>query len=459
MSHLKAMQKAPQESGVEKSRLGLSLPEKNLKPCIMVMGVGGAGGNAVHNMIESGLEGVHFMLANTDAQAMQQNECEHRIQIGMELTEGLGAGSRPDVGQAAAEEATDEIVEALQGAHMVFVTAGMGGGTGTGASPVIARLAKELDILTVGVVTKPFDFEGKRRMEVACEGLRQLQEYVDTLLVIPNQNLFRLAKEDTTFAEAFAMADRVLYAGVAGITNLMVKPGLINLDFADVRSVMNGMGHGMMGTGEASGQNRAQEAAEAAIANPLLDDVSMKGAKGLLISIVGGSDLTLYEVDEAAQRIRGEVDPSANIIVGSTFDDSLEGAIRISLVATGIDGQESKMARRGLTILEGGFSKQNEATPRSAAPEAQGLAGEHYPREEAQVTISPVPHEHPGQARPLGGGSSFLGRMKQWFVGSEPPPPEHLRRMRVMPMSGQVPTAPKRRDDQLEIPAFLRRGN
>jgi cell division protein FtsZ len=318
--------------------INLQAPDiRELKPHITVFGVGGAGGNAVNNMIESGLEGVEFVVSNTDAQALASSKAPRVIQMGIQVTEGLGAGSQPEVGRAAAEEVIDEIRDQLAGSHMVFITAGMGGGTGTGAAPVVARAARELGILTVGVVTKPFQFEGVRRMKLAESGIAELQQAVDTLIVIPNQNLFRVATEKTTFADAFAMADQVLYSGVACITDLMVKEGLINLDFADVRSVMRGMGKAMMGTGEASGEKRAIRAAEAAIANPLLDDVSMKGARGLLISITGGNDLTLYELDEAATRIREEVDQDANIILGATFDESLEGIIRVSVVATGID--------------------------------------------------------------------------------------------------------------------------
>jgi cell division protein FtsZ len=318
--------------------INLKIPDvRELKPRITVFGTGGAGGNAVNNMITSGLQGVDFVVANTDAQALTMSKAERIIQMGVAVTEGLGAGSQPEVGRAAAEEAIDEIRDHLQGAHMVFVTAGMGGGTGTGAAPVVARCAKEAGILTVGVITKPFHFEGMRRMRVAEAGISELQKVVDTLLIIPNQNLFRVANEKTTFADAFAMADQVLYSGVACITDLMVKEGLINLDFADVRAVMREMGKAMMGTGEASGEKRALSAAEAAISNPLIDDASMKGARGLLISITGGKDLTLYEVDEAATRIREEVDQDANIIVGATFDESLEGIIRVSVVATGID--------------------------------------------------------------------------------------------------------------------------
>ncbi|EJC80299.1 cell division protein FtsZ [Rhizobium leguminosarum bv. trifolii WSM2297] len=319
-----------------------------LKPRITVFGVGGGGGNAVNNMITAGLQGVDFVVANTDAQALTMTKAERVIQLGANVTEGLGAGSQPEVGRAAAEECIDEIIDHLNGTHMCFVTAGMGGGTGTGAAPVVAQAARNKGILTVGVVTKPFHFEGGRRMRLAEMGIQELQKSVDTLIVIPNQNLFRIANDKTTFADAFAMADQVLYSGVACITDLMVKEGLINLDFADVRSVMREMGRAMMGTGEASGSGRALQAAEAAIANPLLDETSMKGAQGLLISITGGRDLTLFEVDEAATRIREEVDPDANIILGATFDESLEGIIRVSVVATGIDRAISEAAERNL---------------------------------------------------------------------------------------------------------------
>jgi cell division protein FtsZ len=308
-----------------------------LKPRITVFGVGGAGGNAVNNMITAGLQGVDFVVANTDAQALTMSKAPRIIQMGTQVTQGLGAGSQPDVGAAAAQEVIDEIRDHLTGANMVFVTAGMGGGTGTGAAPVIAKTAREQGILTVGVVTKPFHFEGQRRMRTAEAGIVELHKVVDTLLIIPNQNLFRVANEKTTFADAFAMADQVLYSGVACITDLMVKEGLINLDFADVRAVMREMGKAMMGTGEAAGEKRALTAAEAAIANPLIDDSSMRGARGLLISITGGKDLTLFEVDEAATRIREEVDQDANIIVGATFDEALDGLIRVSVVATGIE--------------------------------------------------------------------------------------------------------------------------
>jgi cell division protein FtsZ len=318
--------------------INLNVPDiRELKPRITVFGVGGAGGNAVNNMITAGLQGVDFVVANTDAQALTMSKAQRIVQMGTQVTQGLGAGSQPDVGAAAAQEVIDEIRDHLSGANMVFVTAGMGGGTGTGAAPVIAKTARDMGILTVGVVTKPFHFEGQRRMRTAESGIAELHKVVDTLLIIPNQNLFRVANEKTTFADAFAMADQVLYSGVACITDLMVKEGLINLDFADVRAVMREMGKAMMGTGEATGEKRALTAAEAAIANPLIDDSSMKGARGLLISITGGKDLTLFEVDEAATRIREEVDQDANIIVGATFDESLDGVIRVSVVATGIE--------------------------------------------------------------------------------------------------------------------------
>lgn len=312
--------------------------EANLRPRIIVVGAGGAGGNAVNNMIRAKLEGVEFVVANTDAQSLEQSLVpeERRIQLGLHITQGLGAGSKPDVGRAAAEESIEEIISHLRGSNMVFITAGMGGGTGTGAAPVIARAARESGILTVGVITKPFNFEGAHRSRSAEKGIDELQQYVDTLIVIPNQNLFRIANERTTFADAFKMADDVLYSGVRGVTDLMIMPGLINLDFADIRSVMAEMGKAMMGTGEAEGERRALDAAEAAISNPLLDDVSMKGARGVLINITGGYDMTLYEVDEAANRIRDDVDPDANIIFGSTFDERLNGRMRVSVVATGI---------------------------------------------------------------------------------------------------------------------------
>ncbi len=322
--------------------LTMTSQREELKPRITVFGVGGAGGNAVNNMIDKDLQGVEFVVANTDAQALSQSKAGARIQMGLKVTEGLGAGARPTVGAAAAEETIEEIVDHLAGAHMCFITAGMGGGTGTGAAPIIAQAARELGVLTVGVVTKPFQFEGNKRMKQAEDGIAALQKVVDTLIVIPNQNLFRLANERTTFTDAFAMADDVLYQGVKGVTDLMVRPGLINLDFADVRAVMDEMGKAMMGTGEATGENRAVQAAEKAIANPLLDEISLHGAKGVLINITGGYDLTLFELDEAANIIREKVDPDANIIVGSTLDPTMEGALRVSVVATGIDANQAR---------------------------------------------------------------------------------------------------------------------
>ena len=344
-----------------------------LKPRITVFGVGGGGGNAVNNMISAGLKGVDFVVANTDAQALNMSKAERLIQLGAHVTEGLGAGAQPEVGRAAAEECIDEIVDHLSNTHMCFVTAGMGGGTGTGAAPVVARAAREKGILTVGVVTKPFHFEGQRRMKTADMGIEELQKCVDTLIVIPNQNLFRLANDKTTFADAFAMADQVLYSGVACITDLMVKEGLINLDFADVRSVMREMGKAMMGTGEASGEGRAMAAAEAAIANPLLDETSMKGAKGLLISITGGRDLTLCEVDEAATRIREEVDQDANIILGATFDEELEGVIRVSVVATGIDKTAAEIAAAPISIRQP--PKPVQQRPADQRPQVAAVEG------------------------------------------------------------------------------------
>jgi cell division protein FtsZ len=349
--------------------ISISAPDiTELKPRLMVFGCGGAGGNAVNNMISAGLQGVEFVVANTDAQALQASRANRVVQMGVAVTEGLGAGSHPEVGRAAAEESLDEIRDHLSGFHMAFITAGMGGGTGTGAAPVVARAAKEMGILTVGVVTKPFQFEGVRRMKTADAGIIELQKHVDTLIVIPNQNLFRVANEKTTFADAFAMADQVLYSGVACITDLMVKEGLINLDFADVRSVMREMGKAMMGTGEASGEKRANRAAEAAISNPLLDDVSMRGARGLLISITGGRDMTLYELDEAATRIREEVDQDANIIVGATYDDALEGIIRVSVVATGIDAVPGEAAQPAPRAVETPKPRTVPAPMAAAAP-------------------------------------------------------------------------------------------
>ena len=338
--------------------LNLTIPQithTDFTPRITVIGVGGGGTNAVDNMIALNLQGVEFIVANTDAQQLVHSRADRRIQLGPHITQGLGAGAKPEIGKAAAEEAADELYRHLDGSHMVFITAGMGGGTGTGAAPVIARMARERNILTVGVVTKPFGFEGVKRGRAADQGIEELQQYVDTLIVIPNQNLFRMANERTTWKDAFKMADQVLYMGVRGVTDLMMAPGLVNLDFADIRTVMAEMGKAMMGTGEADGDNRAIRAAEAAINNPLLEDVSMQGARGLLINITGGDDLTLFEVDQAANRIREEVDDDANIIFGSAIDEALQGRIRVSVVATGIDKPaESKLAKPRLVAVGGG---------------------------------------------------------------------------------------------------------
>ena len=360
--------------------INLNAPQMTeLKPRIVVIGVGGAGGNAVNNMISSGLEGVEFIVANTDSQALTQSTADRRIQLGAAITQGLGCGARPDVGRAAAEEAIDQILDHMAGTHMAFITAGMGGGTGTGAAPVIAEALRAQGILTVGVVTKPFQFEGSQRLLSAERGIEDLQSFVDTLIVIPNQNLFRIANEKTTFADAFSMADDVLHSGVRGITDLMINPGLINLDFADVKTVMAEMGKAMMGTGEAEGEKRAVEAAEAAISNPLLDDVSMQGARGVLINITGGMDLTLYELDEAANRVRQEVDPNANIIVGSAIEDSLNGRMRVSVVATGIEIGENEL--------------RPVITPRLAAVSGQPVnaPAETAPAQPAAIASTPVP--------------------------------------------------------------------
>jgi cell division protein FtsZ len=369
--------------------LNLSMPgQEDLKPRITVFGVGGAGGNAVNNMIEKQLDGVDFVVANTDAQALQQSNATSRVQLGIKVTEGLGAGARASVGAAAAEESIEQIVDHLAGAHMCFITAGMGGGTGTGAAPIIAQAARELGVLTVGVVTKPFQFEGGKRMRQAEDGVEALQKVVDTLIIIPNQNLFRLANEKTTFTEAFSMADDVLYQGVKGVTDLMVRPGLINLDFADVRAVMDEMGKAMMGTGEAEGEDRAIQAAEKAIANPLLDEISLRGAKGVLINITGSHDLTLFELDEAANRIREEVDSEANIIVGSTLDTAMEGVMRVSVVATGIDAvdvhTEMPVPRRPMS-----------APLRPAAPVEQAQDEQEQVTEQPEIAVAAETVEEP----------------------------------------------------------------
>jgi cell division protein FtsZ len=375
-----------------------------LKPRITVIGVGGAGGNAVNNMIRSQLEGVDFLASNTDAQALEHSEATRRIQLGATVTQGLGAGSRPDVGRAAAEESLEEIIQQVGGSNMAFIAAGMGGGTGTGAAPVIARATREMGILTVGVVTKPFEFEGLHRMRIAEAGIAELEQYVDTLIIIPNQNLFRVANERTTFADAFKMADDVLYSGVRGVTDLMVMPGLINLDFADIRSVMGEMGKAMMGTGEAEGESRALDAAAAAIANPLLDDTSMKGAKGMLINITGGMDMTLFEVDEAANKVRQEVDENAYIIFGSTFDESLEGKIRVSVVATGMNAEAISRPKPVASVTT---QVRQPAPPKTVDPafahmEAiYGTTDEkpEEPKPQPVAESAPAPAQAPVQAR------------------------------------------------------------
>jgi len=470
--------------------INISIPQTpDLKPRIVVIGVGGAGGNAVNNMIDSGLDGVEFIVANTDAQALALSKAERRVQMGGAITQGLGAGMRPEVGEEAAEDSLSEIMEHLEGTHMLFVAAGMGGGTGTGAAPVIARAARDRGILTVAIVTKPFQFEGSRRMKLAEAGLETLYNCVDTLIVIPNQNLFRVATESTTMADAFAMADEVLHSGVRGVTDLMVVPGLINLDFADVRTVMDEMGKAMMGTGEATGERRAIEAAESAIANPLLDDVSLKGAKGVLINITGGADLTLYEVDEAASLIRGQVDPDANIIIGSALDKDLDGIVRISVVATGVESgqkfapiikprqaeeavaeipsieeeEEAEIELDVAAIVEDGIEDEEvvleldaETISRPSAP-----APFTYQRPGAKVSdkhavassdilepLEPVtPHETPSVVKPIFG---FFGRKKTKPTMATAKPAPDLNHTGDLFGSDE--------EDELEIPSFLRRG-
>ncbi len=397
-----------QAAGGNSMTINIQLPPKanNLKPVITVIGVGGAGGNAVNNMIASSLEGVNFIVANTDAQALDNSICEKRIQLGARITQGLGAGATPQVGASAAEESMDEIESHILGSNMVFITAGMGGGTGTGAAPVIAKMAKDNNILTVGVITKPFQFEGVHRMRIAESGIVELQRYVDTLIIIPNQNLFRLANERTTFADAFKMADDVLHAGVRGITDLMIMPGLINLDFADIRTVMSEMGKAMMGTGEGEGDRRALDAAEAAISNPLLDDISMKGARGVLINITGGPDMTLFEVDEAANRIREEVDPEANIIFGSTFNKDMTGKIRVSVVSTGIGGDQNKLAQPLIQSAQQNqpFSANNDARRTAFAAMTTGFNPAQQkmqptrPSEMPKADSFPLHQHYPAQA-------------------------------------------------------------
>ncbi len=385
--------------------LRIQTPEvQRLSPRIHVIGVGGAGGNAVNNMISSGLEGVEFLVCNTDAQALEGSLCENRLQLGTHVTGGLGAGAKPEMGMKAAEESIEEVMEYLLGSNMVFITAGMGGGTGTGAAPIIARACRDAGILTVGVVTKPFTFEGTHRMRQAEAGIKEMQEYVDTLIVIPNQNLFRVANERTTFADAFRMADSVLQSGVRGVTDLITKEGLINLDFSDIRSAMLEMGKAMMGTGEAEGERRALEAAEAAINNPLLDDISMKGARGVIINVTGGADMTLFEVDEACNRIRDEVDPNANIIFGSTFDDRMDGRMRVSVVATGIDAGEAKKTDPAKETGNGGVRVTAVGKPQPEARTFERARPQPNPVQQATAAArsSAIP-SRPGmtQAAPL----------------------------------------------------------
>ncbi len=491
--------------------ISLSAPRATeLKPRIVVFGIGGAGGNAVNNMIEAGLEGVEFVVGNTDAQQLQFAKTERRIQLGVQVTQGLGAGAHPEVGMSAAEESIPEIGEHLDGAHMVFITAGMGGGTGTGAAPIIAKCARERGILTVGVVTKPFHFEGRHRMRLADAGISELQRYVDTLIVIPNQNLFRVANERTTFAEAFGMADQVLHSGVRSITDLMVLPGLINLDFADVRTVMTEMGKAMMGTGEATGEDRALMAAQNAIQNPLLDEVSLKGAKAVLVNVTGGLDMTLLEVDEAANAISEQVDPEANIIFGAAFDPTLEGMIRVSVVATGMDGAsiaaiEPKPERRSLqaeplraTVSPRAAEIAAAAEPvMAAAAEADAeldreeeqpdifaapLAAEAAPVEPAFVQpvtriVDPAAAEAGDERdeplfaepayeprRPRGGFLSIFGGRPRYETPQAPaaqaPAPRTApapSRGGAQPLEAAAPAEDADHNEDLEIPSFLRR--
>lgn len=462
-----------------------------LRPRISVIGVGGAGGNAIANMINSDVQGVDFIVANTDAQALNASEADQRIQLGLKITQGLGAGARPEIGKAAAEEALSEIDQMLEGAHMCFIAAGMGGGTGTGAAPVIAKAARDKGILTVGVVTKPFSFEGSRRGRAAESGIEELQQHVDTLIVIPNQNLFRIANPNTTFKEAFQMADEVLQQGVRGITDLMVMPGLINLDFADVRSVMGEMGKAMMGTGEAEGDNRAIEAAEKAIANPLLDGVSMQGAKGVIISITGGEDMRLMEVDEAASHIKELVDPDANIIWGSAFNNELEGKIRVSVVATGIDAEAAVKEPAAPAKVFAFPSRTAEAPKPAAAPvetpqvetKSQPQAVETAPE---PVATQETPAEPDGDELVLGSGDMLAEESpveeaprspargtRSWVVEEQeeraPAPPRReggtlFERMSSIGRGAQRAQMSEESDDRdardpLDIPRFLNRQN
>ena len=496
--------------------INLKAPEtQELRPRITVLGVGGAGGNAVNNMIAAKLEGVDFVVANTDAQALAQSKAERKIQLGAKTTEGLGAGAQPDVGRAGAEESLEEILEQLSGSHMVFITAGMGGGTGTGAAPVIARAVRELGILTVGVVTKPFAFEGDKRQRIAERGILELQQYVHTLIVIPNQNLFRVANDRTTFAQAFAMADEVLHSGVRGVTDLIVMPGLINLDFADIKAVISEMGKAMMGTGEAEGENRAQKAAEMAICNPLLDEVSMKGARGVLINITGGPDLMLFEVEQAANCVRAEVDPDANIIFGNTILDDMEGRIRVSVVATGIDAMDMRLPKNveplrpnlkpvplrpepktetppAAVAMVNPVIRQQEALAAEMKATPQQMAAEPVSPEEdyilggadAPVVDDPIPvsirpqpvrMQPAPQPEPERRGWGLFGRKKeepraepvtqlqqrqvvQPRAAAQPLARPQPEQQRAQPQNGaQDLFGDQKQDEQFEIPAFLRR--
>lgn len=470
--------------------ISLSLPKSvELKPRIVVIGVGGAGGNAVNNMIGAGLDGVEFIVANTDAQALALSRADRKVQLGGGITQGLGAGMRPEIGEQSAEESLDEILEHIDGAHMLFVAAGMGGGTGTGAAPVIARAARERGILTVGIVTKPFQFEGSRRMKLAEQGIENLYSAVDTMITIPNQNLFRVATEQTTMSDAFSMADEVLHSGVRGVTDLMVVPGLINLDFNDVRTVMDEMGKAMMGTGEATGDRRAIEAAEAAINNPLLDDVSLKGAKGVLINITGGRDLTLYEVDEAASLIRGQVDEDANIIVGSALDNDLDGIVRVSVVATGVN-TEYVMETKPIPTryveevtaedayeedefaIEDEYEEEVAYAPQPAAPQP---TPQPVPQQQAPAYVAPKPYPPKIQA------PQPAPQPQPQYVPQPAPAPERqlknvvkkpfgffgLKKQKPAPAPVVKRQAPQQSgdlfgdnmDEELEIPSFLRRQN
>ncbi|HEX4078418.1 MAG TPA: cell division protein FtsZ [Rhizomicrobium sp.] len=419
--------------------ISLRAPEvTELRPRITVLGVGGAGGNAVNNMIASKLEGVEFIVANTDAQALAQSRAQRRIQIGARVTEGLGAGARPDIGRAGAEESLEEILEHLSGSHMVFITAGMGGGTGTGAAPVIARAIREQGVLTVGVVTKPFAFEGDRRMRIAERGIEDLQAFVDTLIIIPNQNLFRVANDRTTFSQAFAMADDVLHSGVRGVTDLIVMPGLINLDFADIKTVMSEMGKAMMGTGEADGEERALKAAEAAISNPLLDDVSMKGARGVLINITGGPDMMLFEVDQAANRIRAEVDPDANIIFGGTIIENMEGRLRVSVVATGIEAEHVAQLPANVEQLR----PRTKAGQIGSKPEMRPAASPVHSRVEALAQeMNAAFAAAPAAAQPVATAEPMMLRSQE--VIEEPEPLPEFVRVQSSPVTTRPAPAPE----------------